>query len=295
MIFLPPERPHTASHEIGGALFHYRSRGEGEPVLLLHGIPGDLRSLSPVADRLATEAEKITVSLPVPPPGARPARPFGTEAQRDDLVDVIWSLERGPMHLVAWSYACHAALAVAIMRPDLVRSLCLYEPGFPTFVTEVGARRDVQADMMAGFGPVAEMLARGDRDDALRHAIDWAAGRRGHFDTQPEPVRTVHRGTAHMLEALFLQTPPLPLSPADLATIRCPVTVARGSATRTCYRIVTDRAAQCIPQADHVVVDGSTHLLPEQCPQLFSALVDGHLARVRGAASRSTTQAEDAA
>lgn len=62
MIFLPPDRPHTAFHEIGGALFHYRSRGEGEPVLLLHGIPGDLRNLSPVGDRLATEAE--TTGLP---------------------------------------------------------------------------------------------------------------------------------------------------------------------------------------------------------------------------------------
>ena len=94
--------------------------------------------------------------------GMRPARPFGTAGQRDDVIDLVRQFGRGPVHLVAWSYLAHPAMAVAIERPDLARNLFLYEPGFPTFVGSVTARDAVLADTMAAFGPVAEAFAQGD-------------------------------------------------------------------------------------------------------------------------------------
>jgi pimeloyl-ACP methyl ester carboxylesterase len=55
-----------------------------------------------------------------------------------------------------------------------------------------------------------------------------------------------------------------------------PVTVARGENTRTCYRIISDAAASLVPKARHVVVRGAGHLLPEQDPARFAALVREH-------------------
>jgi len=268
----------TRSFTFADTLVRCRIRGDGEPVLLAHGVPGDLRTLEPVAMALSSRYRAITATLPAPRTGERPARPFGTAARVDDLTDLIEALGLGPVHLVAWSYSCHAAMALAADRPELVRSLFLYEPGFPTFLSDAGALEAVHADTMAAFGPVAAAFASGDRLAALRRAIDGAAQREGHFDTQPPALRAIHLENATMLEAVFQQTPPIPLDDAALARIRCPVTVARGAVTRACYRIVSDAAAAKIADARWVVVPEAGHLLPEERPTRFAELVGEHLA-----------------
>ncbi len=292
-LFIRPPWPFL---EIEGVFVPFRREGEGQPVLLTHGVLGDLRSLSPVARELSDTVEAITVSLPALTVDARPTRPFGTAGQRDDLIDLIWSLGRGPVHLVAWSFSAHPAMAVAIERPDLVRSLFLYEPGFPTFVEDEAARDAVVADMRTAFAPVAEAFARGDPEEAIRLAIDAAAQAPGTCDAQPEAIRTIYRDTVQTLEAIFAQTPPIPLAPQDLGRIRCPVTIARGARTRACYGIVSDAAARLVPGAAHLVVQEAGHLLPEQEPAHFASLVRAHLQRAgaRAAPSAVETLLEDA-
>jgi pimeloyl-ACP methyl ester carboxylesterase len=265
--------------EIEGAVVPFRSKGSGQPVLLTHGVLGDLRTLSPVARDLSDMVEAITVSLPALATDARPTRPFGTAGQRDDLIDLIWSLGRGPGHLVAWSFSAHPAMAVAIDRPDLVRSLFLYEPGCPTFIQDEADRDAVLADMRAAFTPVEQAFAREDREEAARLAIDAAAQAPGYCAAQPEAIRAFYRDNVQTLEAIFAQTPPIPLGPQDLGRIRCPVTVAHGALTRAGYAIVSDTAARLVPGAARVVVPDTGHLLPEQEPARFSCLVRAHLRR----------------
>ena len=264
---------------IAGADLPLRTRGAGAPVLLLHGVPGDEETLEPVAEALAAGWRAMTLGQRHAGPGPHGTRPFGTAQQRDDLVGVIGALDAGPVHLVAWSYAAHAALAVAASRPDLVRSLLVYEPGFPTFVEDGDAAERIARDTAAAFGPVFEALGAGEVQEAVRRSIDAAAGRPGWFDRQPARVRAVHRRCAHQLALLGGQTPPLPLDAAALRSIRVPTTVARGAETRACYALVSDCAAGLIPLADRVSVAGANHLLPEADPAAFASLVRRHLMR----------------
>lgn len=272
-----PDVGATTYFRIAGADLHYALRGKGPRVLLAHGAMGDLRSLLPVADALADRYTAITMSLPALTAEARPERPFGTAGQAEDLADLITALEAAPAHLVAWSYAAHAALALARHRPDLVASLFIYEAGFPTFIADRTIADAVVSDMMAAYEPVGEAFAAGHAEDALAHAIDAAAREAGYFRRQSEAYRRIHRDNAAALPALFSQTDPVPLGPQDLAAIACPVTVARGALTRPCYAIPSDAAAALIPGARHLVVEGAGHLLPEQDPSRFAALVRAHL------------------
>jgi len=278
-------------HRIGGVDLHYAACGEGEPVFLAHGALGDLRSLLPVAERLAGRCEAITMSLPALPAAERPARPFGTDGQAEDLLDLAWSLGRGPVHLVAWSFSAHAALALAVRHPEWVRSLFLFEPGFPTFIADAALRDTGRLDMLAAFDPVAQALAAGCAIAAARRAIDAAALEAGYFDRQPAARRAVHEANALSLRALFAQTEPTALTADDLARITCPTTIARGAQTRPCYRIVTDAAARLVPRARHAIVYGAGHLLPEQDPDLFASLVAQHLALASPAAATGSDAA----
>lgn len=269
-----------SSFQIMGADVGYARRGIGEPVVLAHGALGDLRSLLPVAERLADNFEAITLSLPALSTSKRPDRPFGTGGQAEDLLDFIRLLGRGPVHLVAWSYSAHAALTLAVRHHECIRSLFLYEPGFSTFVEEERAIEAIESDMAIAFAGVAEAFAKGSNREAVRLAIDSAALESGYFNRQPASRRVVHLDNSGSLAALFEQQPPTPLTSSNLASIVCPVTVARGSHTRTCYRLVTDAASRAIGEGCHAIVDGAGHLLPEQDAERFALLVKEHLANL---------------
>lgn len=274
---IPMDTIETRYARVAGAELRTRHRGAGEPVLLTHGVPGDLGTLAPVADQLADRYHAITVSLRHAEMGCDGDRPFGTTQQRDDLRDLIPLLGAGPVHLVAWSYSAHAALALAVEAPDLVRSVFVCEPGFPTFVHDPEKQLLVHEDMMAAFGPVFGAISGGDLSTALRLAIDGAAGASGWFDAQPLHIRAIHERSAHMLRLLPTQTPALPLDGQALGRISCPVTLSWGSDTRACYRLVSEAAASRLPGARRIVVEGAGHLLPEADPEAFAVQVLVHL------------------
>ncbi|MDF1587302.1 alpha/beta fold hydrolase [Marinimicrococcus flavescens] len=276
--------PATGTVTIAGAALRTRHAGRGEPVLLTHGVPGDLESLAPVADLLAGSCHAVTVSLRHAGPGPHGTRGFGTAEQREDMRDLIRALGLGPVHLVAWSYSAHAAMALTAGHPELVRSLMVFEPGFAT--EDQGELEAVQQDMGAAFGPVFAALAEGTAEDALRRSIDAAAGEEGWFERQPARIRAVHRRNAHMLPLLLTQSAPLPLDRQTLASIGRPVTVAWGTCTRRCYRIVSKAAARTIPAARAVSVERANHLLPEADPGAFAGEVAAHLRWAGGPADR---------
>ncbi|MEL6799220.1 MAG: alpha/beta hydrolase [Pseudomonadota bacterium] len=274
-------RAEYGSVPLAGAKLEYRSIGTGEPVLLLHGIPGDLETLAPAADELARGYRATTLSMRHCGPPPHGTRPFGTQQQYDDLFEFIQTRGGAPIHIVAWSYAAHAALALAARAPQVVRSLLVYEPGFPTFVNDTEVAAQIAMDTRTAFASVFEALAVGDAAEAVRRSIDAAAGSEGWYDRQPEKVRAVHRRCAHQLSLLATQTPPIALHATELQSIRLPVTVAYGSASRPCYTLTSAQAFHLIPDARLVVLDGATHLLPETEQICFADLLNTHLRQAR--------------
>lgn len=254
--------------------------GDGTPLFLLHGALGDRRTLAPVASALSAAHRTIVPTLRHfgPPPRATGRKAFGTASQAEDLIDLLDALGFERAHVVAWSYSAHSALAAAFRRPDRFASLFLYEPGFPTFVTEPGHLDAVSADGAEAFGPVAEAARRSDWAEAARRLIDGAARREGWFDGQPAAIRRIHLDNADTIGLLFGQTPPVPLSASELGTMRTPVTVAWGDQTRTMYALVAQAAAAGLACSTCLCVPGAGHLMPEEDPAGFAALVARHMA-----------------
>jgi pimeloyl-ACP methyl ester carboxylesterase len=251
------------------------AHGEGELLVFLHGAPGDRRTWLAVMEALppGLRAVSYTQRWFGAEPRDHGAAPFGTRALADDLLAVLDRLGGGPAHVVAWSFSAHAALAAALARPQAFRSLFLYELGFPTFVTDAADRAAIAAWGEATFGPVAAALARDDLEAAVACAIDAAAGAPGHFERQPEALRRIHAQNAHVLPRLFRQTPPVPISSADLAGLQPATTIAWGASTPVAYRLVGRAAARAAPQARALEIPGAGHLWPEVDPHAFAACV----------------------
>jgi hypothetical protein len=134
-----------------------------------------------------------------------PAHSALTEAE--DLAALLTGLDLRSVHLVGASYGAYTALALALRRPDLVRSLVLAEPPLIHWLPEVSGGQAVYNDFFKGWWrPVAAAFKASNVDGALKTAIDWwgshgaAIGAEPlHWENLPEEYRQILRENANDL------------------------------------------------------------------------------------------------
>lgn len=103
-------------------------RGEGPPLVLLHGLSGSSRELLPTADALTDAFRVLLVDQRGHGLSTRRPENLSREAFVDDVVTVMEELSYG-RHcvLVGQSMGAHTAFLVAATRPDLVERLVMLE------------------------------------------------------------------------------------------------------------------------------------------------------------------------
>ncbi len=116
--------------DVAGTRLHVVDRGQGSPILMIHGLAGQLRNFNyGVADELAGTNRVIVVDRPGA--GYSPAltaRWAGIAAQAKLIAALIEALHLDRPLLVGHSLGGAVSLAVASARPDLVGGLALIAP-----------------------------------------------------------------------------------------------------------------------------------------------------------------------
>jgi len=103
----------------------YDERGDGEPLVMLHGGVVDARFFAPNIDPLAARFHVFTPDLRGHGHTPDVDGPFSYEALAQDTIELLEAVVGGPAHLLGHSVGAGVALTVAIRRPDLVRQLVL--------------------------------------------------------------------------------------------------------------------------------------------------------------------------
>lgn len=106
----------------------YLDGGQGQVVVILHGLAGESGAFGPTMRALASRFR--VVALDQRGHGRSTRRP--TDVSRDayvqDVVTLIGHVSTGePVHLVGQSMGAHTAMLVAAAQPDLIESLVLLE------------------------------------------------------------------------------------------------------------------------------------------------------------------------
>lgn len=262
--------------EIHGALLPYADEGQGPTVLFLHGALADHRMWDRHRAAIADlyRAVAYTQRYFGNTPWSSDWPPFGIGAHSNDLVGFIRKIDAGPVHLVAWSYAGHIALDAALKQPELFRSLFIYEPGVPTYVTDPAELEAFGADANAMFGPVfAAVQGDGDNAEGVRRLIDGSGQRKGCFDAQPQDRQDLQMQNARTMPLQLAQSAPPVITCEQLGSLSMPVCIAQGELTRPLFAIVSRAAARCIPGCRHLVVPGVGHMWPDEDPAGFTAAV----------------------
>ena len=125
----------------------YDERGQGEPLVLVHGGAVDSRFFEHNVGALADRFRVIATDLWGHGRTADREGPFSLDSFATDVSELIARVAGGPAHVLGHSIGAAVALTLALRRSDLVRRLVLVSGGF-SHEAEIGTEGGVTDEMV---------------------------------------------------------------------------------------------------------------------------------------------------
>ena len=120
---------------VDGVRLHYVRQGAGTPLLLLHGWPGFWYEWAPVIPALAARHDVIVPDLRgfaySDKPDVPPEQGYARDAVAREVAALIQALGLQRIAIVAHDIGATVAQPMALMFPDLVSRLVLFDPPYP--------------------------------------------------------------------------------------------------------------------------------------------------------------------
>ncbi len=239
---------------VGHAL-HVVRRGEGCPVLLIHGTGATSEFWGEAAERLAERCHVVTYDRRGTGRSAHLATGHH-DVHAEDAAEIVRGLGLGAVVVVGWSMGGIVALCLARRHPNLVRRLVLQEP--PLY-----ARHDFGLDILRGIVPVLALSKLGKKVRAAERFNRWtySAGGTG-YDDWPESWKDATRAHAGTICAeIDIGTGERVLTPADVRAIEHPVLGLLGGRSLPYYRRAMERIGQLMPHLRVATIPEGNHAM----------------------------------
>lgn len=237
--------------EVDGIALGLRRRGQGPPLLLLHGAVSDSRVWR---SQLSSYSDAFTVvAWDAPGCGASAEAPetFRMPEYADCLAGLVRALELGPCHVLGHSWGSTLALKLCLRHPSLVRSLVLVG-GYAGWAGSLPAE-EVERRMDFALA-AAELAGRGFDPTSMPGLFSdvMPPERAGELiaimsEIRPSATRTMARALA----AADLRS--------ELASITAPTSLIHGDADLRSPLEVGHRLRDAIPGSTLVVLPGLGH------------------------------------
>ena len=168
----------------------------------------------------------------------------------------------GPQDLIGHSFGGCIALKVAHMRPDLVRTLTLFEPVFFGFLDD--ADHPVWQAMKPGQQAFYDTLTSGDTmAAAAKFLTEW--GMPGEWERMPDDARRAMADRMWLIAAQrgsIVDDNNWRLRLPDLATLEMPTLVMHGEQSPPVMAEMTKIIVKTMPNASGAGLPGAGHMLP---------------------------------
>jgi pimeloyl-ACP methyl ester carboxylesterase len=185
-------------------------------------------------------------------PGPGESGPDSVEAQAADLAELAAGLAGGaPVHLFGASFGAVVALALARLRPELVRSAALFEPA-----TAGGG--EAPAATTALLGNFEHWLGRGEPERAAeqfhRRVLSDAVWRRLSPSAQARA-----RGQWRQIHGDLVATVAYRIAHAELCAIGVPILLLRGGRSPATFEAPLQALAAALPRARRGTLERAGH------------------------------------
>jgi pimeloyl-ACP methyl ester carboxylesterase len=253
--------PHVISAD--GTPIAYERTGSGPPLILVHGSINDRTIWRRVVPAFAARYTVYAMDRRGRNESGPPAD-HDLERQFEDVLAVI-DAASAPADVVAHSFGARCALGAALLAPDRVKHLVLYEPP-----RSDPARTDL-----------ADSFDHTDPDEILAAFLRIAIGMR---DEQIDPLRPTPfwRYLASFAATLPSENRALVahgFDPARYASLDVPVLLLAGADTHDALHHVMRELQAHLPRAEWVTFEGQGHMAHVLAPDAFAGTVLEFLAR----------------
>jgi len=241
--------------EVEGLRLQFRLRGEGEPLLMLHGWGGSSLSFMSAASRLEEHFRTLAPDLPGFGFSEAPPEAWGSAEYARVVAALPKAAGLESVNVLGHSFGGKVALALATAYPELVKRLVIVASPIVRLPPEPGVRRaSLRYSMLRGASkflpPLRERL------------LEWGRNRFGSADykaagpLRPTMVRVVNEDWR-----------------AALPAIQVPVLLIWGSADTEVPLRVAHEAMELLPHAELVTLEGAGHFPFLDQPKAFAEAV----------------------
>ncbi len=253
---------------------YFETKGDGQPLLLLHAGVADSRMWDRQFAAFSTTHFVIRCDLRG---FGQTGKSTGSFAHYEDIAALLQYLKVGPVGVIASSFGDYVALDFVLTYPEMVTALVLAAPALGGYEFE-------SAEMLEFFAAEAEALARGDVAAATELNLKmWVDG----FNRRPEAVSDEIRQQVREMQLNIFSQPEVadvvekelaPPAIEQLPKIMMPTLVIVGDNDAGEFQTISKLIARNVENGWHEVLSGAAHLPNMQKPEEFNRLVFDFLA-----------------
>ncbi len=255
------------------------------PVVALHSSASNPSQWDNLINEFGDRHNFITLDLPG----------YGSDLKRDTtradmgalalpIIDKVAALGE-PFHLVGHSCGGGVALKIALIRPDLVRSLTLYEPSaFNILETSRHSDRLLLRDLDLVEEALKRSIHQGSPHQGMRVFVDfwngegaWDRMSKGAHQTLASLAPTVAQDFGHMFAENWITN--------DLTGLSMPVLLMMGMDSPSVAQRTTALLVELLANAELAMLPGLGHMAPISAPHWVNPRIAQHIARVERSAS----------
>lgn len=260
-----------------GPRMHAIVRGDGSPVVLVHGLPGEASEWRQVIDLLADKRRRVIAvdRLGYGHSDPRPGDEFTFEANARDLREVLEALALSDVTVVGWSYGGGTTITAArqqaaVDAPPRIARIVLVSSVGPAGGTDSVPRPSAATRVLRMVLPWVRSIPPLARLGQRRYSTNVL------FSDQEPPAWWLDSFTANQAQAKSqraldgesarLLSEPVP----DTKDLLLPILVIQGDADRLVPPEVGRTLAAKAPGATLIEVPGGSHMLPITHPELLA-------------------------
>ncbi|MFI5133874.1 MAG: alpha/beta fold hydrolase [Chitinophagales bacterium] len=274
---------------INGSGFEYIEKGNGTPVVFVHGTINDYRIWKNQIERFAKQYRAISYSrrYHYPNPWKGDGSDYSLSLHAQDLAAFIKALNLDRVHLIGSSYGAYTSLITAINNPDMIKTLVLGEPPVlpllvinpdnPLQILSLFIRDFSTAKKFMKFGlkhlkPAQKALRNNQMEEAVELFASGALGNDG-YKNLPSEIKTTLMDNAPALKAELLgkNFPPFPKEEASRLNI--PVLLVYGEKSPKLFHSISNLLLKILPNSKKIIIPNASHLIHEGNPVVYNEKV----------------------
>jgi 3-oxoadipate enol-lactonase len=258
---------------LGDLSVFYETHGQGEPVLLIHGLGSSTEDWDPQVEALRRDFTVVTYDVRGHGKTTKPGGKYSVPQFAADAAKLIEKLGLGPMHVMGLSMGGMIAFQLATDRPELVRSIIIVNSGpemiLRTWKEKFGIFQRRVIVRLMGMSKMGEVLA-----GRLLPAPEHAALRETFVERWARNDPSAYLRSLAALVGWSVM--------AKLPGIKCPVLVVTADQDYT--PVEWKRAyTSTMAHASLVVIPNSRHMMPVETPAPFHDAIIPFLTGVEAA------------